>query len=267
MKSGFVEVDEHRIRYYKYGERGPKIVLLHGFGHFTQSLNFKNFLENMSDSYQILAFDLLAHGKSSNPLSPIGYEQHAGIMHQAAIELGYTKYNLIGYSFGGMISMRLASLYGENIEKLVIVDITPRTYATPQHVTSEQDIPFEFRDTESAVDWISERLPDVPRAFWYGNLDSLFFKEENDAWSMSSHPSRKTQLVQDGDGWRYFKNIKVPTMIVRGSESHSAVEEEVDRMTMLMSDLHVETIDGADHNVPFTHSDQFEKAIREFISI
>ncbi len=266
MTSGFVEVDEHRIRYHEYGERGPKIVLLHGFGHFSQSLNFKNFLENMSDSYQVLAFDLLAHGKSSDPLSPIGYEQHAGIMHQAAIELGYTKYNLIGYSFGGRISMRLASLHGENIEKLVIVDITPRTFVTPQQVTSEQDIPFEFRDTESAVDWVSERFHGIPRAFWYGNLDYLFFKE-NGVWRMSSHPIRKTQLVQDGDGWRYFKDIKVPTMIVRGSESHSAVEEEVDRMRMLMGDLLVETIEGADHGVPFTHAEEFEKAIREFIPI
>ncbi len=267
MKSDFIEVNKHRIRYHEYGNRGPKIVLLHGFGHFTQSLNFKNFLENMSDSYQVLALDLLAHGKSSNPLSPIGYERHARIMHQAAIELGYAKYNLIGYSFGGRISMRLASLYGENIEKLVIVDITPVTYVNPQQVTGEQDIPFEFKDTESAIDWISERFPGIPRAFWYGNLDNLFFREENDAWSMSSHPSRKTNLVQDGDGWSYFKNISVPTLIIRGSESHSAVVEEVDRMKAIMGNLVVETIIGADHNVPFTHTEEFKKAIRGFIPI
>ena len=52
MKSGFVEIGDNRVFYYQYGERGPKIVLLHGYGYFTQSLNFRNFLENMSDSYR-----------------------------------------------------------------------------------------------------------------------------------------------------------------------------------------------------------------------
>jgi pimeloyl-ACP methyl ester carboxylesterase len=264
MKSGFLELNEHRIRYHECGERGPKIVLLHGFGYFTQSLNFKNFLENMSDSYQVLAFDLLAHGKSSNPTSPTGYEQHARILHLAAVELGYTKYNLVGYSFGGRISMRLASLYSEDIEKLVIVDITPRTYITPQRVTIETSIPNKFIDMESAVEWISNRYPDTPRAFWYSSLDSLFFKENNGAWSMSSHPSRKTHLIIDGDGWRYFKNIKAPTMLIKGSKSHLAVEG-VDKMKELMNSLIIKTIDGADHNVPFTHSGEFEKAIRDFI--
>lgn len=266
MKSGFVDVDEHRIHYHLYGESGPKIVLLHGFGHFNQSLNFKNFLENMSDSYRILAFDLLGHGKSSNPISTIGNEQHARIMHLAAVELGYTKYNLIGYSFGGRTAIRLAALYSDSVEKLVIVDITPRTHDSPTPVRLEDGIPFQFEDVESAVDWLSKRYPDYPRAFWYGALDSVFFREADGTWRMSSHPSRKTHLIMDGDGWSFFKNIRVPTMIFRGSDSDSAVREEVEKMKKIMDGLEVVTIEGADHNVPFTHPDQFEKAIRDFIS-
>lgn len=265
MKSGFVEIGENRVFYYHYGERGPKIVLLHGFGHFAQSLNFRSFLENMSDSYQILAFDLLAHGKSSNPTTPIGFEQHARLMHQAAVKLGYTRYNLIGYSFGGWISMRLAAIYRENVEKLVIVDIIPRVYDKPQKVTIESGVPNEFKDTESAVDWISSRYPDIPRDYFYSKLENMFFKEENDTWGMSSHPSRKSQLVMDGDGWHYIRNIKVPAMIIRGSKSQLAVIDEVNKMKEMMDYLRVVSINSADHNVPFTHLDQFEKAIREFI--
>jgi pimeloyl-ACP methyl ester carboxylesterase len=155
-------------------------------------------------------------------------------------------------------------LYSENIEKLVIIDITPRTYDKPQQVTIEQGIPFEFEDNESAVDWISERYPDTPRAFWYGNLDNLFFREENGSWSMSSHPSRKTRIMLDGDGWSCFKNISVPTLVLRGSEG-VAVVEEVDKMKAIMGNLVVKTILGADHLVPFTHAEQFEKAVQDFI--
>jgi len=265
MESGFVVVDEYRVRYHRHGLAGPKIVLLHGYGHFGQSLNFSRFMESMSDSYRVLALDLLGHGGSSDPGSLVGYEQHATIMHRAAMELGYTSYSLIGYSFGGRIGVRLASLHGEDVERLIIVDVTPRTHEKAQRVTDEPGIPLGFGDAESAVDWLSERNPDIPRAFWYGNLGSLFFREEDGGWGMSSHPSRKTQLVMDGDGWHYFGDISVPTMLIRGSESDSAVAEEVDRMKGVMGDLVVETIEGADHNVPFTHPEEFERAIRGFI--
>ena len=136
MQSGYIDVEAHRIYYYRYGEVGPKIVLLHGFGHISNSLNLRQFLEDMSDSYQILAFDLLAHGRSSDPKSPVGFEEHARIMHQAATELGYEKYNLIGYSFGGWISMRTAAIYSDSIEKLVIIDVTPITYKKPNEFPS-----------------------------------------------------------------------------------------------------------------------------------
>jgi coenzyme F420-reducing hydrogenase beta subunit len=55
--------------------------------------------------------------------------------------------------------------------------------------------------------------------------------------------------------------------IIRGSESHLAVVEEVNKMKVMMGDLIVETIDGADHSVPITHAEEFEKVIREFIPI
>ena len=267
MESGFVEVDEYRVRYHLRGESGPGIVLLHGYGHFGQSLNFSRFMEDMSDSYRVLALDLLGHGGSSDPASPMGFERHATIMHRAATELGYASYSLIGYSFGGRMAMRLASLHGEAVERLVIVDVTPRTHPSAQRVTDEPGVPLVFRDVESAVDWLSGRSPGVPRAFWYANLGSLFFPEGGGGWRMSSHPSRKTHLVMDGDGWCYFGDISVPTMLIRGSESDSAPAEEVERMKETMEDLVVVTIEGADHSVPFTHPEEFEGEIREFIPI
>jgi hypothetical protein len=54
----------------------------------------------------------------------------------------------------------------------------------------------------------------------------------------------------------------MPSMIVRGSESHVAVLEEVNKMKEVMSDQVVVSIDGADHNIPFTHLEQFEKTIK-----
>jgi pimeloyl-ACP methyl ester carboxylesterase len=265
MESGLVEVDGNQIHYYLYGYDGPRIVLLHGFGHNTHSLNFTGFLESMSDSYRLLAFDLLGHGRSSDPSKPLGLEDHARLLHSAAVKLGYHKYNLIGYSFGGVISIRIAALFPENVERLVVVDITPSTYESPRQVKLESNIPLMFQDTESAVKWLHERMPYASESYLKDNIDKILFQGEGDSWIVSSHPSRKRYLLNDGDGWRFLSELMVPSLLVRGSESHLAVCEEVQKMIEVLEGLKVVTINGAGHMLPFSHKEQFEKTVRDFI--
>jgi len=241
-----------------------KIVLLHGFGHVSNSLNLRQFLEDMSGSYQILAFDLLGHGRSSDPTSPVGFEEHARIMHQAATELGYERYSLIGYSFGGWISMRTAAIYSDYIEKLVIVDVTPITYRKPKRVPIPIFVPKKFKDTESAVKWLTKRYPRYNGGSWYDDYENALIKKDG-VWHMASHPSRKKQLYEDGDGWSFIKQIKVPCLLFRGSNSQYATQKEVARMEESMEDLIVITIEGANHMVVHTHLEEFEKAIQDFI--
>lgn len=265
MESGAVEVDGISVSYYLYGARGPQIVLLHGYGPFLHSMNFRRFLEDMTDSYQLLAFDLLGHGRSGDPVSPIGFERHAEILHEAAVRLGFTTYNLIGYSWGGRVSLRIASKYTDSVERLVLVDIPPMTQESPRHVSVESGIPFKFKDSEAAVDWLSARMSGTPRGFLHGFLDFLFFSEDDGSWTMSSHPSRKRQLVMDGDGWMYLQDVKAPVLLVKGSESNSVSSGAVQRMREITGNLVVETVKGADHNLTFTHLTQFEGAVRTFI--
>lgn len=112
------------LHYEEYGE-GPCIVLLHGL--FGASWHWKKIANNLARDHKVLVPDLRNHGHS-----PCGKEIDYRIMADDVTELmqkkGITLTDLAGHSMGGKVGLQLA-LNSSIIRKLVIVDISPRSYA------------------------------------------------------------------------------------------------------------------------------------------
>ncbi len=54
-------------------------------------------------------------------------------------------------------------------------------------------------------------------------------------------------------------------LLIRGSESPYTTDDLASRMKEVKPDLIVKTIQGAGHSVPFSHSEEFMDAVREFL--
>ena len=274
MKSDYVEVDGYRFHYYRDGDQGPKIVLLHGLSSAHSALNWKPFIKSTHQDYQLLALDLIGLGKTSDPKEPMGLEKQAELIQKALNKIGFNEYSLIGYSWGAALAYRLASLYPKAVQKLVLVDFTPQIHDDPKHVDIDPTVPFKFESKETAIRCLEEKIPYsfTPMwgklggdGFWDDNLGYFLEEDENGVWSILSHASRQKNLIHDGNGWKYFENIRCPTLFIRGSESHLALMEDVEKMKDIMTDLKIITVEGAGHALPDTHRKEFEKAIRDFI--
>jgi len=57
----------------------------------------------------------------------------------------------------------------------------------------------------------------------------------------------------------------MPILLIRGSESPYTTDDLASRMKEVKPDLIVKTIQGAGHSVPFSHSEEFMDAVREFL--
>ena len=97
MKSDYVEVEGYCFHYYREGDQGPKIVLLHGLGPIFSALNWKPFIKSTHRDYQVLALDLIGLGKTSDPKEPMGVEKQAVLIQKALNKIGFNEYSLIGY--------------------------------------------------------------------------------------------------------------------------------------------------------------------------
>jgi esterase len=119
-----------RLHFQAHGAGRP-LIILHGF---LGSLdNWQAMNRRFAQSYKAYSVDLRNHGRSPHS-GVMNYSVMAQDVRHLIAEEGLDAPYILGHSMGGKVAMRLAALFPEVIEKLVVVDIAPRAYA-PAHRT------------------------------------------------------------------------------------------------------------------------------------
>jgi pimeloyl-ACP methyl ester carboxylesterase len=225
--------------------------------------DLESLANQLSETHRILAFDLIGHAQSDDPKTLLGFNEHVDLLGEAAKKLGYSGSTIIGWSYGGWLSMVWAYRHPEEVKRLVVIDIPPVTFKVPTPQDPE-DIPIDFRDEVEAADWISERIP----------LDRVLVKESLKHYPRTgdgrvvtlSHQSRRLNLRKDVDLWEYFRGIEVPILLVYGSDSEYMSEGTVDLMKVANSRLEVVRIQGVGHFIPLSHSNDLVFLVKDWIS-
>lgn len=97
------------------------LVFLHGWGVDSQ-LWFKIVPELISKNYSMYFLDLPGFGQSQIPSKAYDVNDYKEIIYEFVKKLGLKNINLIGHSFGGRITIKLASENPEFLEKIILVD-------------------------------------------------------------------------------------------------------------------------------------------------
>ncbi len=99
---------------------GRTVVLLHG-RNFPSSY-WQGAIEALSGAgYRVIVPDQIGFNKSSKPVFDLHFDQLARNTKALLDELNVDKVALIGHSTGGMLSVRLARMYPELIDQIVLV--------------------------------------------------------------------------------------------------------------------------------------------------
>jgi pimeloyl-ACP methyl ester carboxylesterase len=97
------------------------LIFLHGWG-VDSRLWFKILPETISKNYSMFFLDLPGFGQSQTPKIAYDVEDYKKIVCEFIRKLELKKINLIGHSFGGRISIKLASENPNFLEKIVLVN-------------------------------------------------------------------------------------------------------------------------------------------------
>lgn len=99
--------------------KGFPLVLLHGWGQSSQAL--KPLAELLSHQSKVILVDLPGFGRSSTPTNAWSTQDYAHYIAKFLKEQGIEKFDLLGHSFGGKISISLASLYPNRVRQLILI--------------------------------------------------------------------------------------------------------------------------------------------------
>jgi pimeloyl-ACP methyl ester carboxylesterase len=119
--SGYAAIDGLRMYYESRGEGRP-LVLLHG-GAGVASM-FDEILPVLGKGRRVIGAELQAHGHTADIERPLRYELMADDVAGLIKTLGRPKTDLMGYSLGGGVALRVAIQHPSLVNKLVLVSTT-----------------------------------------------------------------------------------------------------------------------------------------------
>jgi pimeloyl-ACP methyl ester carboxylesterase len=105
--------------YYEINGTGQPLILLHG--GFGNTEMFMPARAELAKNYKVIAVDLQGHGRTADIDRPIVPDSMANDIAALIKELNLGKTNIVGYSLGGMVALRLAIQHPELLQKVVLV--------------------------------------------------------------------------------------------------------------------------------------------------
>jgi len=115
-------LDPDSVVMHSAGEGAP-LLLLHCLG---VDRHFWDFTGELADEFRCLSFDLPGHGGTPLPTGAYGIDTLADLCADLLNREGVTRAHVAGISLGGLIAQRLAAAYPGMVDRLVLIDTTPR---------------------------------------------------------------------------------------------------------------------------------------------
>lgn len=107
-----------KIHYELAGNGARRVVLLHGWGCSTKLM--KPIADFLAKDMTVLSVDFPAHGESGRPPEPWGVPEFAACLKELLQELRFLPCSVIAHSFGGRITIELASADQDVFDRIIL---------------------------------------------------------------------------------------------------------------------------------------------------
>lgn len=124
----FLRIGDQLVHIEQAG-RGEPLILIHGFGASTYS--WRKVMPTLAESFRVIAIDLSGFGYTQRPRTFASYtrEGQADLILKVMDELGFRSAHLMGHSYGGGLTLWIASRHPERVRSMVLVNSSAPTYA------------------------------------------------------------------------------------------------------------------------------------------
>ena len=173
---------------------------------------------------------------------------------------------------GGRVALMFAHKYPERIEKLVIVDIGPSSDWQSMALILEKldsvPVPFsnrgearQFFEGEFMARYQSKMLME----FFYSNMVE---RNAQYNWIFSKEGIRQTlELARHKDYWAEFRDLKMPTLLIRGGKSTDLTQEDYEKLLANNSNILGQVVEEAGHWVHAEKPRETIRIIEDFFNI
>ncbi|MGJ8761859.1 alpha/beta fold hydrolase [Polaribacter sp. R2A056_3_33] len=243
---------------------GKPLLILHGY--FGMSDNWKTIGNQFAEDYQVHLIDQRNHGRSFHE-DEFNYEVLVEDLHAYIEHYQLEEVNIIGHSMGGKTAMLFAVTYPDLVDKLIVVDISPRMYQ-PHHnaiLAGLNSIDFSVENTRTLVDKkLSALIPDFGvRQFL---LKNVYWKEKGKLAFRFNLESLTDNNPEVGEALPSFTVFEKDTLFLKGSKSDYITQDEEPIIEAHFPNSKIVEIKNAGHWLHAENPKDFYAEVSEFLS-
>ncbi|RIV23018.1 alpha/beta hydrolase [Alicyclobacillaceae bacterium I2511] len=242
-----MNIDGMRVAFDIEGS-GPILLLLHGWGGSAKSLAPVH--QAFAQWFRVVSLDFPGFGESDIPKTVWGVGEYAEFVYRFITKLGVQKCHIIAHSFGGKVTIWLASHHPELVEKITLVDAAG---VKPKRPFTYYIKVYTFKTAKRLYQWgILGRRNENRLAKLYARFGS---QDYVDAGPLRGIFIRVVNQHLD----ELLPTIQCPTLLVWGDQDTATPVRDAKVMEAAIPDAGLVVFAGAGH---FSYLDQLGRFIQ-----
>ena len=184
-----------RLHYVQAGNSDTAIVLLHGSPKTWYE--WRLIMPVLAQNFTVIAPDLRGFGDSDKPESGYDKKTVAKDIHELLSQLGFSSIYLVGHDIGSTAAYAYASLYPNEVKKLVFLDVPPLGIGPQEWAPNLWHMQFHM-------------TPELPEALLDGKIRTYLRWFYGDGWM---HGTPKSLTISEADMDEYVRTYSQPGAI------------------------------------------------------
>jgi 3-oxoadipate enol-lactonase len=253
-----------KIHYVEEGH-GPSVVFAHGclFDHTMFAAQF----EELPEKYRCLAWDMRGHGRSECPDGPWSMQDLVVDLIAFIEGTSAAPCHLVGFSFGGMVAVRLALQREDLVRSLVLIDST-----TDVEDPSVAEVYTGYRGRIESEGEIDDEIVDISIPIFFSQS---YIDAEPETIEIQKDREKNAPTVGAAEGLRVLINrdsvvdrlqeIRLPALAIHGELDAAIPIARAEEFAAGVAGAELVRVPHAGHTTPMETPDVVNEALSGFL--
>lgn len=231
-----VIINGKKIAYTDVGS-GHSIIFIHGWSESKNT--FKKLTEILSKKYRCISIDLPGFGESE-PLENVTLEKVSRVLEKLILKLGIKKYNLVGHSLGGAVTLVFGDKHQNDINKIVLIS------------------PFvTFRQFSKSVFYVIQNFAPVL-------ISKILTWKKPNLYAINAF--RFAYLLSKTDLYKYLRRVRRDVLLVYGTRDSLLSIKPLEPVLGILNNIHLAIFQDVRHYIFTYNIEELSQKIDLFFS-
>ena len=249
---------------------GEPLLLLHGFTGSMET--WRTFIPSWSKQFQVIAVDLVGHGKTESPKELAHYDiQNVALQMKTLLDhLRIEKAHILGYSMGGRLAITMACLYPNRVCSLLLENCTAGLkQEVDRKERREKDEQLADRIELEGIESFVNRWENIPLFATQKKLPREVQEAVRKERLANNPRGLANSLRGMGTGaqpswWNRLEELKMPVLLING-ESDQKFFHILKNIQKGIPHAKFVKIDGAGHAIHVEQPQKFDTIVKGFL--